>query len=357
MSDIEAQAQHSDPAEEIISQEAAASGEEIIQNEPQAGSDEAIENIVDIDSWRDAVGNLPPVEEKPKVDIQAEIPAGPQEGEEEVIPEANEDEPAQKAKLPPQYRWRPKTEVDALAMDIVKRAEKSGKEIALEEALYQAKAILVQDPVPEAGEVAEGAFPATVEESLAMLAEMRADRKQAFAQDLDFAKAADLDERIEAIKDHIAETKRSEAESEQEQRLEWEQTLEASKARAVEAYPDTTNAQSALVLKMVEIDAQLKEDGNPLFHAADKPLKLAQMAANELGIAPRRQGAAPTRKNVVSSQPAQTTRSVQPAGIPVSGSARTTQVSNNGQIGVVELDKVNDEESWRAAMKKLKAAS
>lgn len=360
MSDIEATAQPSAAAEETSHEEAPVSGNVITQNEPEAGSDEAINAINDVDSWRNAVDSLPastqvePAEKSKKTEGGIAPDEKPLD-DAHIQTEEDKKSASQDAdKKPPQYRWRPKSEVDALAMDIIKRAEKSGKEIEMKEALAKAESILQTDnEAPKNDNEDANNFPETVAESETLLKDLRTQRKQAFVQELDFEKAADLDEKIEAIKDHIASVKDADVVAQQNAVTEWNQTLEASKSHAVETYPDVTNADSELVKKMIEIDAQLEEDKNPLFHAPDKPFKLAQMAANEIGIAPKRPG---SPNKVVSSQPAAKARPAQPAIAPMSGATRTTQPSNNGQFGV-ELDKVLDEDSWREAMSKLKVAT
>jgi hypothetical protein len=382
MSDAEAQAQSSELAEKTSTTEATVSEITTEQDGPLTGSDEAIGKITDIDSYRSLVNSIQSSSSEQEEEAIEETKEGaasegnPDEkdgqdglgqkgsetakGKENAESQGEEEEVRDESgKKPPQYRWRPKSEVDALAMDIIKRAEKSGKEISMKEALAQAETILKKDDSDDS-EVSNNIFPETVEEAQAYLADLRAQRKQAFAKDLDFEKAAELDEQIEAVKDHIGNLKQAEVLTRQNQEAKWNQVLETSKAKAVELYPDVTNPESELVQKMVEIDGLLKETGNDLFYAPEKPLKLAQMAANELGIAPKIARATKvTSKPTASSQPAKATasaaiRPVQPA----SGTARTTQQTNNlnGQFAV-ELDKVTDEESWREAMNKLKVVA
>lgn len=376
MSDTEAQAQSSEMAEKTSTTEATVSETTTAQDEPLTGSDEVIGQITDIDSYRRMVGSIQPTptqtdghasvgeEEADVPDQEAEEAAtGTAEnsennqGDEGEGSEDNNGQAEAGQRKPPQYRWRPKSEVDALAMDIIKRSEKSGKEISLKDALAQAEAILKKDDSETGDEGVENDFPDTVTASETLLADLRAQRKQAFAKDLDFERAAELDEKIEALKDHIGSLKQAEILNRREQESRWNQTLEMSKAKAVELYPDVTDSESELVKKMVELDAILKETGNDLFYSPDKPLKLAQMAANELGIAPKKPGAqaktrAAVNKLTTSSQPVKA-RPVQPA----SGAARTTQQNNQHGQFVVELDRVMDEESWRDALRKLKLAA
>lgn len=385
MSDTEAQAQSSSTAEMTSREEATVSENTTAQDGPLMGSDEAIQEISDIDSYRNAVGSLPTSSVQPD---QADDDSTEGDASTEKVVEQEQDqggdgsekgpgdgagdgsqtppdtgEAGAEQQKPPQYRWRPKSEVDALAMDIIKRAEKSGKEISMKDALVQAETILKNDDSGEDGADTANNFPNTITESEALLADLRAQRKQAFAKDLNFEKAADLDEKIEEIKDHIGSLRHTEALTRQDQETQWNRTLAESKAKAVELYTDVTDPESELVKKMVEIDARLLESGNELYHSPEKPLKLAQMAANELGLPPKKSGdPAPTKTKVASPQPIKATapavpRPVPPASFPMSGTARTTQQSNpNGQFAV-ELDKVTDEESWRAAMSKLKPAA
>ena len=60
-----------------------------------------------------------------------------------------------------------------------------------------------------------------------------------------------------------------------------------SNEEAVKEYPDVTNPDSPIAKKYLEIVAKLKATGNPLLSDPNSPLKISQMAGNELGIAPK----------------------------------------------------------------------
>ena len=60
-----------------------------------------------------------------------------------------------------------------------------------------------------------------------------------------------------------------------------------SNEEAVREYPDVTNPDSPIAHKYLEIVAKLKATGNPLLSDPNSPLKISQMAGNELGIAPK----------------------------------------------------------------------
>jgi hypothetical protein len=61
----------------------------------------------------------------------------------------------------------------------------------------------------------------------------------------------------------------------------------ASKQTALRTYPDCGNPNSPLSKKMAEIGDRLEAQKNPIVYSYDAPFKVAQMAANELGIAPK----------------------------------------------------------------------
>ena len=106
------------------------------------------------------------------------------------------------------------------------------------------------------------------------------------AEDLDFEAVATLDEELYDLEQRRATAVRLEAETETQAEREFDRTVDNSKAKALLLYPDCSNPESDLSRQMAEIDATLRETGNPLYYSADKPLVVAQMAANVLRIAP-----------------------------------------------------------------------
>jgi hypothetical protein len=78
-----------------------------------------------------------------------------------------------------------------------------------------------------------------------------------------------------------------ENDKEAQQKAEFSKAVEHSKAEMLRIYPDAGVNGSELSKKIIEIADRMEAQGNPLVHQADAPLKIAQMAANELGVPPK----------------------------------------------------------------------
>ena len=78
-----------------------------------------------------------------------------------------------------------------------------------------------------------------------------------------------------------------ENDKEAQQKAEFSKAVEQSKAEVLRIYPEAGVNGSELSKKIIEIADRMEAQGNPLVHKADAPLKIAQMAANELGVPPK----------------------------------------------------------------------
>lgn len=233
-------------------------------------------------------------------------------GEEEESPEeAVEEEPEPKSS----NRFRFNSPEDQAVAAIAKAKGVS---------LVEAARIFAAESAPasrEAEAEAEEAAPVrTLADVEAEYAATRAERKAAMAG-LEIEKAGDLDDKLEDLRDEREALRLAEAtagatrESAEEARFFTE--YDQAEAKAVAHYPDTTNAESALTKRMVELDQTMKRLGDPLFHSPNKPFLLAQKAAIELGIPMADPKAARTA-------PASTATKRRPVP-PASGNARTTE--------------------------------
>jgi hypothetical protein len=99
---------------------------------------------------------------------------------------------------------------------------------------------------------------------------------------------AQLKEQIETLQKQLELQKQQiEQQIEQQRQAQFARAVQESKAEVVRLYPDAGVTGSVFSNKMIEIADRLEKQGNPLVNEADSPLKVAQMAAKELGIQPR----------------------------------------------------------------------
>lgn len=142
-----------------------------------------------------------------------------------------------------------------------------------------------------------------------------------------------------------------------------ESAVQASMGKALQLYPDFSNRDGALAQKWDEIYSRLQANNDPLGsgHNPNTPLIVAQMAAAELGIAPRNPSAPATKPaavvpkaapSVPSTPPPNAIRPVQPAP----GSSRTAVPSN--QTGQLEaaLAGIKSLDDYEALMNQLQLA-
>jgi len=291
---------------------------------------------------------------KPQADAVEEEELDPEEAEEDAgngeEPETEEDEfPEEEipedtvedeGKPQERFRIRATNEVEATALLL----KKQNPGWTLEDCLSKSKTIhgTPEDHTEEAdADKAEG--PKTVAEVRERIDALRDAKAEAF-EALEFTEASRLDREIDKLRDALDEIKEQEVRKEQLLEMEFNQAVEHSQNKAVSIYPDTTKADSPLVKRMVEIDRQMKDDGNPLYFSPDKPFKLAQMAANDIGIAPRNPKSAAT-----SAKPMTKSRTVQPA----SGNARTTAPTSPNDKIEQAVDQVSDIASYDALLARI----
>jgi hypothetical protein len=289
---------------------------------PQA---DAVEEEIDSEEAEEDAGNGEETETE-----ETETP------EEEIAEDTVEDE----GKPQERFRIRAANEVEATALLL----KKQNPGWSLEECLSKSKTIHgTPEDHSEDAEDAKSDAPQTVAEVRDRIQALREAKKEAY-ETLEFAEVARLDLEIDSLRDSLEEIKEKEIRKEQLLEMEFNEAVDHSQKKAVAIYPDTTKADSPLVKRMLEIDRQIKDDGNPLYFSPDKPFKLAQMAANDLGIAPRnpKSAASPARPVVKS-------RTVQPA----SGNARTTAPTSPNDKIAQAVDQVSDIASYDALLARI----
>jgi hypothetical protein len=288
-------------------------------------------------------------------------------------------------------RTRGWSDVDRKAVSIRAR----NPELSLEEALHQAKQQLLhrqgdqRDAGPFNGdgeqgvspEVSEGAHPqgatdasaaagyladsqtaAATSESMAGAGESsssmqalqaaveaaKAERNTAMAY-FDAAGFAAAEERLEQAREALRHGQTAEQHQMVETQTRFYQQAEDSKSRAVELYPEAAREGTRLHARMTEMFTTFKATNNPLLYEADMPLRLVQMAANSLGIAPRaRYGSNRDNRNNAgrhgSGSSSSDSRYVPGVAAPASGGARATTYGS-GNVAQL-LHKLNSAEAF-----------
>ena len=209
----------------------------------------------------------------------------------------------------------PEGEVDKLAMAYLRRNRDWGMEQALDAAKKQLgiKPQVAPEVVP-----ADPKRPSTVSDTQQLIATRRADYKKAMAE-VRFEDAADIMTDIQDLQDHRSTLERRADQEEVQKVAKYDSDFTKSESKAVELYPFVTDSASAGAKRMAQIEATLKANEDPLYYSADKPLKLAQMVAAELNIAPRNKNATPAQKAAAPAPAAPAPKK----GVVPTGSSRT----------------------------------
>lgn len=250
--------------------------------------------------------------ETPPEEVAEESAEAESESDEESPPtEEEEAEPEVKTSMRPRLHDKVDIAIAALA---------KAEGIGLLEAARRYEQANPKVTETQAQEQAQGD---TVQSVTATIQELRAKRKEAQAN-LEFETAAELDEQLDDLRDKREELRvneaRAQATAEQAKAQEFDAKYSQSERLTVAYYPDATNPESPLVKRMIELDKQMLELGDPLYHSPDKPLVLAKAAASQLGVMMAKPGAAKVKP--VSSSPIP----------PASGSARTTATAPSAKL-------------------------
>lgn len=259
---------------------------------------------------------------------------------EEVGEDANEESSEEDALEDPEpgtsnrFRIRAKDDVEAEALALRKRHP----DLSLKDCIAKAELILGVGVESEEAqeEVSQGD---TAESVNAQIEELRRLRKEATSE-MEFDTVSDLTDQIDDLRDRREELKvwesqvRAESETRAQQSFETDYTK--SERLAVTYYPDTTNPDSAMVKRMVELDTRMRDLGDPLYHSPDKPFLLAKAAARDLGVIMTKPGNAPAKPSRSSTSPMQ----------PASGNRSTTSTDSSRTLEaeIDALDSLQDYE-------------
>lgn len=342
-------------------------GSEITEENNDAVSEEAVEldsssevNIDDI-STVDAVDELlekfeteenfelnsqsEPVEEQ----VEEEEPEPEPEQVEDEQPLADKQEEEEDKSQPVKRRFAAQNELENEFVSVKQR----NPDVSIEDALSMAKKNLGIEEVTEAkaesDEPTEPVEPTLSSEEAQIQADEKAEEHRQAMVDLDFEKAAELAGEIRAMDRKVFELRASEQVASVEAEKKFNSTFDADQEKAIQLYPDAGSPNSKFAERMREIDQSLKDTGNNLYFSADKVSKIAQMAANEMGIAPLAPGQK-SKAAVKESSPKP------PKKVPIpppsaSGSAKTNQISeadrqDANSKAIASLDSVDALENY-----------
>ncbi len=240
--------------------------------------------------------------------------------------------------------------VGRLAASFMKR----NKDMPMTEAVARAQKQLGVKPenAPEAEAAAKpkSDLPATVEEVDAEIAKTEDEHAKALI-DLRFEDAARLAKSMRKLDRHRVDLEREGERNLVKQESAYNAAFSASESKATDLYEFAGKPESPGYKRMAEIDAALKENDDPLYGRPDKPLKIAQMVAAELGIAPKRKGSAVTPAKAAA--PAVITPAPKKQILPGGGSRTTPQVTNPTIAVAEEVGKIANPYQMRNFLKSL----
>ena len=282
----------------------------------------------------------------------AEETAQPEPTAEETEDEVQDDDapvtPSQAKKL--RLRLPEDDKVGRLAAAFMQRNRDMSMEAALDRARSQLGIKPAQDKATQEA-APKSDLPQTVEEVEASIQALRAERKKANTE-LRFEEASDLSDKLDDMIQHRSELKAQAEAQKVHASREYDQKFAASESRATGLYEFASKPDSDGGKRMIEIDNALRENGDPLYESPDKPLRIAQMVAAELNIAPRKKGtpAAPA-KPVAPAAPAP---AAPKKGLVPSGASRTVPAAANQKPAIVtEIEGARSIKDIREIRKKL----
>lgn len=240
--------------------------------------------------------------------------------------------------------------VGRLATSYLKRNRDWSMEQALEAARNQLGIKpVVEDVKPDANAKPKPGsdLPQTVDAVDMAVENLWAEKEKAI-QELRFEDSVKIDRQLAKLDKHRLNLEREGERKQAEQAAAYDRTFTASEAKAAELYEFASKPDSTGGKRMMEIEAALRETNDPLFFSPDKPLRIAQMVANELSIAPKRKGA-PAAVAKPATAPVATAPKKQV--IPGGGSRTTPTSAPNGNAA--EISSIKSPAELRALQKRL----
>lgn len=164
-----------------------------------------------------------------------------------------------------------------------------------------------QEPAPTGPQL-----PKSIQETESAYEQTMADYRKAMSE-VRFEDAADLNAKLMQLTSHRSTLERRAEQQEVQKEQTYSDGFKSSSAKASELYPFAADATSAGAKRMMEIDAELKANDDPLYYSPNRPLKIAQMVAAELNIAPKKKGQ-PAPATAAAPAPAAPKKGIVPSG-------------------------------------------
>lgn len=247
-------------------------------------------DFMDPDNWEAQLAALQAQEEAAKNGQAAQSgePAVPEAtAPTETTPEAGaaaevEATEAGDEKYGPQHRIRPRSETDAAVLKLMSR----NQDMTLEEAISKVKGSSPTAPEAQAADVAPAVAAASALEALNTEWDQKKQELKAAQEDFDHEKAAQLQGEIFELMEKRMEAKAAKAQADVAQSQAWDAKVAQYEADTVRLYPAAAAPNSQLNITMQAIYATMQATDDPTLYRPDMQLKLAQMAAAQLNIAP-----------------------------------------------------------------------
>jgi hypothetical protein len=233
------------------------------------------------------------------------------------------------------------------------RLMKRNRDWKMEQAIDAAKeklGIAAPPPVAATNTPNEPQLPKSVDEVNATLKRLKAE-KTAHNIGLRFEEAGAIEEQIDQLMEHRSQLQVNAEREESQKATAFQTAWAAADAKAVTLYPFAADPESPGAKRMIEIDNIWKANGDAQYHSAEKPLKLAQMVAAELNIAPARKGTTPAPKPPAGAAPAVIAPKKQV--LPGGGSHTTPAPVNTKPADVAKVEGIKDLAGLRAYRKSI----
>ncbi len=188
-------------------------------------------------------------------------------------------------------------------------------------------------------------LPKTVEDVDRRFNELAAAHKNALVN-VNFEEASAIQVEMMQLQQHRFDLERSAERIQQQEAARYDAEFAKSEAKAVELYPFAADPKSAAAKRMKAIDDDLKANDDPLYYSPNKPLKIAQMVAAEMNIAPKSKTPPPAKPAAVTPTPK---KGVLPSG----GSSTTPPPANQPPAIVNEIRGAKSIGDIRAIHRKL----